>query len=300
MNVDEKTKIFLEKSADVHGCKYDYSKCEYKHSKTKIRILCKTHGEFMQIPGIHLKGHGCPSCAGTKPLDLKTFITRAISIHNSRFDYSKIHRFNGTTTNIPIGCRIHGIFLQTPFHHMQGQGCPKCAKDKIARINNERARQSFISKASLVHIDRYTYSNVVYINSKTRVVINCKQHGNFLQQPRSHLSGDGCPSCAYSSGERIIENFLIENNIDYSTQYKIGGYKYRYDFFIPEKRILLEYDGKQHTEFVPYFHIDEEKFIRQKERDQAKNKLAKEKGFFLYRISYIDVDVANTLKRICI
>ena len=54
---------FIEKAKEVHEDKYDYSKVEYIHNKTKIIISCPEHGEFSQKPNDHLNGHGCPECA---------------------------------------------------------------------------------------------------------------------------------------------------------------------------------------------------------------------------------------------
>ena len=53
---------FLTKARKIHGDKYNYSKAEYFNSHTKIKIICKTHGEFMQTPDTHYQGCGCPNC----------------------------------------------------------------------------------------------------------------------------------------------------------------------------------------------------------------------------------------------
>jgi hypothetical protein len=42
---------------------YDYSKTEYIHSKQKVIITCKKHGDFEIIPNGHLTGNGCFKCA---------------------------------------------------------------------------------------------------------------------------------------------------------------------------------------------------------------------------------------------
>ena len=52
-------KMFVE----VHGNLYDYSDVEYIRSKTKVKINCKKHGCFHQIPKEHIKGSGCPTCS---------------------------------------------------------------------------------------------------------------------------------------------------------------------------------------------------------------------------------------------
>jgi len=59
----DSAKNFVYKASEKHGYIYDYSESEYKLAAEKIKIICKTHGEFYQSPSDHLKGTGCPSCA---------------------------------------------------------------------------------------------------------------------------------------------------------------------------------------------------------------------------------------------
>lgn len=56
------TEWFLKKAHEVHGDRYDYSKTKYHDSTQKVCIICKKHGEFWQLPGNHIKGHGCVKC----------------------------------------------------------------------------------------------------------------------------------------------------------------------------------------------------------------------------------------------
>ena len=46
-----------------------------------------------------------------------------------------------------------------------------------------------------VHGDRYDYSKVEYVNTKTKVSIICSEHGIFWQRPYSHKKSKGCPEC---------------------------------------------------------------------------------------------------------
>lgn len=52
----------IEDFIKIHGDRYDYSNVEYINNHTKIRIICKKHGEFCQTPNNHLFGVGCPKC----------------------------------------------------------------------------------------------------------------------------------------------------------------------------------------------------------------------------------------------
>lgn len=53
---------FIAKAMEVHGDVYDYTKIDYVSAKNIVRMTCKKHGEFQQIPNNHLSGKGCPSC----------------------------------------------------------------------------------------------------------------------------------------------------------------------------------------------------------------------------------------------
>ena len=59
--------------------------------------------------------------------------------------------------------------------------------------------EEFIKRAREVHGDKYDYSKVIYVNSYAKVCIICPEHGEFWQNPRGHLSGQGCPLCAKES-----------------------------------------------------------------------------------------------------
>ena len=56
------TEKFIEKSKELHGEKYDYSKAEYVKNSSKIRIICKEHGKFNIKAATHIYGSGCTKC----------------------------------------------------------------------------------------------------------------------------------------------------------------------------------------------------------------------------------------------
>jgi hypothetical protein len=59
-----------------------------------------------------------------------------------------------------------------------------------------------------------------------------------------------------------------------------------YDIFIKTKNILVEYNGRQHYEYVPFFHSSYKDFLQQKRRDSKKKRLAKNQGVQLVIIKY--------------
>jgi len=57
------TESFIKKSIEMHGDLYDYSLVDYKNSHEKVKIICKEHGIFEQIPHNHLAGRICEKCS---------------------------------------------------------------------------------------------------------------------------------------------------------------------------------------------------------------------------------------------
>lgn len=90
--------------------------------------------------------------------------------------------------------------------------------------------KEFLEKSNLIHNNFYDYSLVNYINNKIKVKIICPIHGDFLQTPKNHTKGQGCPKCAtiYKSKKltkstddfinqckNIHYNFYTYNNVIY-------------------------------------------------------------------------------------
>ncbi len=114
---------FIEKSKNVHGDKYDYSKVNYINANENVCIICPEHGEFWQKPNNHLNGNGCPLCV-RKKWDTKSFIEKAMEIHGNKYDYSKTE-YKSTREKVCIICPEHGEFWQYPLSHLEGCGCRK-------------------------------------------------------------------------------------------------------------------------------------------------------------------------------
>lgn len=131
--------IKMAKSIESHKDKgYDYSKVNYINRAEKVCIICPKHGEFWQIAGNHLMGHGCPKCRVEKIKKIMSsntnkFIEKAkkVEAHKGKnFDYSKVKYVNNHT-KVCIICPKHGEFWQNPSSHLNGHGCPECAKEAI-------------------------------------------------------------------------------------------------------------------------------------------------------------------------
>jgi very-short-patch-repair endonuclease len=64
------------------------------------------------------------------------------------------------------------------------------------KMPKKSTKEEFILKSRFIHGDKYKYDKSIYINTKTKLIITCSIHGDFLQRPEVHyLDKCGCPSC---------------------------------------------------------------------------------------------------------
>ena len=61
----KKNEDYIKECQEVHGNEYDYSCTDYKTSRDKVNIRCRTHGIFSIMPRSHLLGVGCPKCSSS-------------------------------------------------------------------------------------------------------------------------------------------------------------------------------------------------------------------------------------------
>jgi hypothetical protein len=277
---------FVERSIEVHGEWYDYSKVVYVNNRTKVCITCPIHGEFWQTPCEHLSGCGCPHCSGLVKLTTEAFVEKAIKKHGEWYDYSKVEYINNST-KVLIICPDHGGFWQTPNAHLRGQGCPHCSG------NAQLSKEEFVERSIEVHGEWYDYSKVVYINAHTKVCIIHKKCGKeFWQTPSSHLSGKGCPYCKASKLENSVYKILTNNNINFIHSHREfdwlkNKYPLELDFYLPDYNVGIECQGIQHFESIDYFG-GEEGFEYIQNNDKIKKQLCEDHSLKLYYINYND------------
>lgn len=242
------TEEFIEAAKIIHNDKYDYSKVEYKDSKTKVCIVCPKHGEFWQIPSKHLNGSGCRCCRNDKlRLTNEEFIRKANEVHSGKYDYTKT-MYSDYHTKVCITCPKHGDFWQEPSNHLSGKGCRLCSRNSYNYTTDE-----WIKLASEIHKGRYDYSNVEYTKSSEKVYIVCPIHGGFWQIARNHLHGQGCPHCNESKLERYVNDVLEENKIVFERQKKFEWLgRQSVDFYLPSYNIAIECQGEQHFNPVDF------------------------------------------------
>ncbi len=299
----------ISKLREVHNGKYDYDLSTYTSVKNKMRMICPEHGEFWQDVYAHSIGCGCPKCSNNYKKNTEDFIEDARKIHGDKYDYSLTEYVNAMT-KLKIVCHSldengteHGVFEQTPNHHLRGSGCPKCGYIVIG--NKKRLdTQSFIEKAKVIHNDFYDYTDTTYKSSSEYVEIGCPVHGKFKQIAYYHLYGNGCSKCSMSQLEKKSMNYFIQNNIEFEYKKHFEWLKNKsymeLDFYLPKYNIGIECQGIQHFMYSTFGSKTDnyEVFETQIERDKLKLDLCNRNSVKLYYINYDVKDINSELDKI--
>lgn len=291
---------FIKAARVVHGDKYDYSNSNYVTHAEHIDIMCIYHKlTFNQTPAVHLSGSGCNLCGYTKIsqaniLSLQEFLDKAFIQHGSLYDYSRIV-YKSAIDPVIIGCKSHGFFEQLAGPHLRGSGCKKCATELVRQIHLLDT-QTFIDRSNIIHRNKYDYSGVIYTGGQVDVTIKCPKHGIFTQKPAYHLNGSGCHSCSSSKLELAIEDQLRALNVLFEMQWsikcpdintnRIRSFRIDFKLDIGNKMAVIEADGQQHHQFVPYFKRPIHETIYS---DRCKNLYFRDNNISLLRISYKEI-----------
>jgi predicted subunit of tRNA(5-methylaminomethyl-2-thiouridylate) methyltransferase len=222
LTTEEVIQRFKERRQDK-GEFYNYSQVQYVNYFTKVKIICPLHGEFYQLPSEHSKDcTGCKECEKIKlqntwdekrkvpgfrhttHLSTEDLIEKFKQKREDKgefYDYSQVE-YLGRKIPIKIICPIHGEFYQKPFNHVSGSGCKECSK--IKRKNTPCQKKLPTTEKIIERIKRkredkgefYDYSQVEFVDYNTDIKIICPLHGEFYQNPLSHINGyTKCQEC---------------------------------------------------------------------------------------------------------
>lgn len=267
-NLDKRKEEFIRKAKIVHSNEdIDYSFVSYVNNRTPILLIDHDkrddgteYGEYWQTPSNHLKGQSHPEKRKVKISKKKSFtrdeiIEKFKKVHcGENIDYSEVVYKNMHTKVKIIDRDIkedgteYGEYWQEPSAHLKGCGHPlKGIKKQIKK--QSLTNEEFIKKSILIH-DNYDYSKVNYINNKTKVIVICPKHGEFLISPDNFLQGKGCPKCGNHlshAEDEICELISKFYPIERNNRTILNGLEI--DLFVPSLNIGIEYNGlRWHSE----------------------------------------------------
>jgi hypothetical protein len=205
-------------------------------------------------------GYGCRKCSTRKKYDTELFIDVVKNkFYNYSFDRCVYKNFKDKVT---ITCNTHGDFEQYPQYILDGHGCKKCS---LKYTNKE-----FIDICKVKHPE-IDHSEVLYNGVQNKIKLKCSTHGIFYQTAGYYIGiSKGCPNCSETKGEKSIRIFLSENSENFIQEYKYD--KFYFDFYLPNKNLFIEFNGKQHYSPIKFFG-GQHSYEKQRMKDFEKEKL---------------------------
>jgi len=285
---------------------YEWSKVEYISPSQNGKIKCKKHN--IEVSKVNAKYFydGVPLCSECERIAVKEkkFMNKIHELYNNRFVL--LSDYIGGDSPVTLGCTLHGktpypVVVKSPssiWKSTKKFGSIQCKE--CNRVNSLNNYKRTFETAQANRSTEYTYPNIdkEFINGNTKIPIECheiglndREHGMFWQTPANHSTGQGCPICQESRNERHIGELLRNQDKKFEKEKnypELGNQKF--DFYLPEDKVLIEYDGKQH--FEPTFGKSE--YTRQLnynilyESDNIKNKFVETNnyGLRMIRIPY--------------
>ena len=266
---------------------------KYDGKLSEFIVKCeKCCTEYKTTLNILKKGRnalGCPTCKYLNKIKTnidKVGFNKVKEYCNSMgFELLSLEtEYNGIKSNINVKCpNNHIIKISYTNLKKRVKKCSECIKQE--KYNDALNRAKFLN---------YTLLSKFYNGKMDKLDIICDKGHLWNPTYDSFVyAKTKCLHCQYSKGETRIENYLTDNSIEYIKQYCFDDciYKRRlkFDFYLPDYNICIEYDGVQHFEPQEHFGgIDtyEDLVIK----DNIKNKYCQKNNIKLIRIDYMNFE----------
>ena len=291
-----------------------------KRSNVEITVICEycriekqmSIGNYNNITKNGSKKYRCRECF------LKNKILRYCDVVDiiQKAGYELITKedeyVNGKSM-ITYKCPVHGIHKMQANNLNNGKRCPEC------HFDNARKRFAFSSDKAASKIESLggkLINKNEYINNSTKnLKILCPScHENvFITSLRNfeQHGGQSCPECSKkeSVGERRIRQWLEKTNISFIQEKRFPDCRdinpLPFDFYLPSKNTIIEFDGIQHFKETHFFPHTEYRYVEYggsiklytQKHDSIKNNYCKINNINLIRIPYTDINkIENVLQ----
>ena len=306
---------------ELYGDDYDYSEVEYKDSKHTIKLTCKRHNvTFCRTMSNLRKGWGCPECNKAKGMTWKKdiasqydpsrkserwntgrFIKESESIFGKgTFDYSLCQYVNNDTKVTLIYRPTGEQFTVVPYEHLRHKEQYYAERSTYFRGTTDDEKRHLIVKRIIDNVAEPLFvprQSIMQSNGIFECV--CPKHGRFYLTLCRVDNGHGCPQCSgvgESVGERNVRLYLNKKGVAYKQEYTIRDKRFfptfaRVDFFLPERRIFIEFQGEQHYGIGNARITHETKtYAQQRQRDESLRKYAASHNVMLIEVPYTHRD----------
>lgn len=270
---------------------------EYNTFDTKVKIRhikCNTVFEVRPSSFYQTIKKGkmyCPHCHNNKalPYDMVKHNIEEWGNHEYELVSTEYKNNNTPLTVKHLTC---GTTYKVRYMDFRtGERCPHCF-GAVHHDNAwvEDALHNLVGNEYQLQGDYHGYNNKLTLLHKKCGKTFEVRPADFIKVSGSRF-GTRCPYCSLKShGEAYIIKYLDKHNIKYEYQKKFDDLKDKsylsYDFYLPDYKLLIEYNGIQHYKPVKWKQKYDVDYDKQQKHDKMKVDYAKDNNLQLLIIPY--------------
>ena len=275
------------------GAEYTWEKPDNFDIKKSVTVFHSVCGKKTRIqPGHFSEGHRCKVCSdrqnGKNRRRTNAQWIKDAGSQPQGNEYAWLEPYVTTNTKILAKHLTCGFtYKVAPAKFLLGRRCPKC----FGHIQHDNEWWQAKAKQQ-PQADEYEWLGR-YSNYDGKILVRHIVCGKeFRTSPGNFIRGSRCPFCASPKGELLISDWLIDKDIAFVYQKSfpglVGSKKLMsFDFYIPDTKTAIEYNGIQHYEPVTFFG-GINKYKNQVEHDNAKALFCLSRGIRLVVLPYWD------------
>lgn len=283
--------MFVKEVKDLVGEEYTFME-PYVTSRDKLKIVHNICGhEYTISPNSFLRGSRCPMCNGNNA-KRKTTDSFSKEVYELVGDeYTVLGEYVARDVNILVRHNVCGREYQVePGNFLHKSRCVECYYDSL-RLSEQEVNERITEYLG----DEYHLVGE-YVSAQKKTLLHHDRCDNdfYVRVDDISRKRSGCPYCSSSRGEDYVRSALKRFGYDFEEQVQFDGladvFSLSYDFLIPSKKVLIEYQGSQHYYPKTWGSMSKEDAIKrldiQRKHDNMKREYATDNGYRLIEIPY--------------
>lgn len=236
----------------------------------------------------------------------RTVIDETGNVYNNLTVIERDYEKTDTSKNVYWKCQCRcGNFVSVQGTKLRNGVAKSCGCERNKKLSQIARQNHQVINESGNKYGRLTVIKMVMLDKKQGAFWKCKcDCGTYITVRGTQLRNGQTSSCGClsSKGEETIKRFLNSHNINFISQKTFNDCRFpetqalaKFDFYLPDMNLLIEYDGPQHFSYSENNKIfTKEKFIKTQLYDRYKDEYCKNKSIPLIRIRY-DEDIEKKL-----
>ncbi len=287
---------------------------DIKNTKSLVDIMCDYCGNITRtFYKNYIRGRknidkdSCTHCVGKKCAEI-TLKKRQNDLYNKLLKMCECNGFmlNMQKENIINNksyinyiCPKHGEHTMRIANFLSGKGCPDCQHESARE--RYKSGKDYISE-KIINCGGYLLNPDDYINNHEKNLrIRCPSCGKeFVTSfvTFTQHGGQVCNECRSSEsiGEMNIRMYLEEKGLNFIQEYWFDDCRdvkpLPFDFYLPERNLIIEFDGRQHYDDTGFFSYNLGKTSK---HDKIKNQYCKDNGIKIIRIPYTKINCIHEI-----